>query len=90
MDKTSEELRSDFQSYFDSTVTQWQIRLTPGIKRNVQIFIWFMRDEMRMGYNTSHDQFDYNKTGKFLRRFNTQKSPFRNQRHFQKQQSQGN
>ena len=36
MDKTSEELRSDFKSYSDLTVAQGQIRLTLGVNRNIQ------------------------------------------------------
>ena len=35
MDKTSEELRSDFKTYSDLIVAQGQIRLTPGVKRNI-------------------------------------------------------
>ena len=71
MDKTSEELRSDFKTYSDLIVAQGQIRLTPGVKRNIQAYIQFVRDEIRMGRDPKSVQFDIGETGTLLRRFNT-------------------
>ena len=45
MDKTWEELDSDFKSYTDLTQLQGQIRLLPGIKRSIKGFIQWVRDE---------------------------------------------
>ena len=53
MDKTWEELDTDFKSYTDLTQNQGQIRLLPGIKRNLKGFIQWVRDEFRLGRNPS-------------------------------------
>ena len=45
MDKTWEELDTDFKSYTDLTHAQGQIRFLPGIKRNLKGFIQWVRDE---------------------------------------------
>ena len=45
MDKTWEELDTDFKSYTNLTQHQGQIRLLPGIKRNLKGLIQWVRDE---------------------------------------------
>ena len=71
MDKTSKELRTDLKTYSDLTIAQGQIRLTPGVKRNIQAYIQFVRDEIRMGRDPKSVRFDIGETGTLLRRFNT-------------------
>ena len=48
MDKTWEELDTDFKSYTDLTQNQGQIHLLPGIKRHLKGFIQWVRDEFRL------------------------------------------
>ena len=45
MDKKFVELDSDFKTYSNLNQTQGQIRLLPGIKRNIKAFIKWVRDE---------------------------------------------
>ena len=45
MDKTFEDLHSDFKTYSDLTIGQGQIRLVPGIKNKIRAFIQWCRDE---------------------------------------------
>ena len=71
MDKTLEELRSDFKNNSYLTVAQGQIRLTPGVKRNIQAYIQIVMDEIHMGRDPKSEQFDIGETGTLLRRFNT-------------------
>ena len=45
MDKTHKELDSDFKTYSDLTQNQGQIRITPGVKKNIKAFVQWSRDE---------------------------------------------
>ncbi len=45
MDKTHGELDLDFKTYSDLTQTQGQIRVTPGIKKNIKAFLQWSRDK---------------------------------------------
>ena len=73
MDKTHEELDSDFKTYSDLTQAQGQIRITPGIKKNIKAFLQWARDEYRLGRNPRYGRFDVNDTQKFMRRYKTHK-----------------
>ena len=71
LDKSFEELDADFKTYSDLTVTQGQIRLSPGVKRNVRAFIQWVRDEVRLGRNPSHTAFPVANAAMLLRRYKT-------------------
>ena len=45
LDKTHEELDADFKTYSELTQVQGQIRLLPGVKRNIKAFIQWVQDE---------------------------------------------
>ena len=45
MDKTHKELDSDFKTYSDLTQNQGQIRITPGVKKNIKAFVQWSRDK---------------------------------------------
>ena len=51
MDKTFVELDSNFKTYYDLIQAQGQIRLLPGIKRNIKVFIQWVRYEKGLGRN---------------------------------------
>ena len=48
-DKEQDELKEDLKSYGQLTVAQGRIRLNPGVKRNVQAFMHWCRDQSRRG-----------------------------------------
>ena len=73
MDKTHEELDSDFKTYSDLTQAQGQIRITPGIKKNIKAFLQWSRDEYRLGRSPEYGRFDIRETQKFIRRYKTHK-----------------
>ena len=89
MDKSVEELRIDLKSYSDLTMNQGQIRLLPGIKRNIQAFIQFARDEMRQGRDPQNVAFDPGTTGILLRRYATHKRFMEKSKHYWIQQNLG-
>ena len=57
MEKTMEELEADLKSYSTLTAANGKITLNPSIKRNIRAFMQWCRDEIRMGRNPSHQQF---------------------------------
>ena len=70
MDKSIEDLKSDFKSYTDLTVAQGQIRLMPGAKRNIQAFIQFIRDEICQDRDPSTIGFNSIRSAEYQRRYN--------------------
>ena len=73
MDKTWEELDTDFKSYTDLTQHQGQIRLLPGIKRNLKGLIQWVRDEFRLGRNPENAIFPVGQVPLLIRRHKTHK-----------------
>jgi len=73
MDKTWEELDIDFKSYTDLTQHQGQIRLLPGIKRNLKGLIQWVRDETRLGRNPANTAFSLLQVPMLIRRHKTHK-----------------
>ena len=49
MDLTFKELDDHFKTYTDPTVVQGQIRLRPGIQKNIKAIVKWTRDELRLG-----------------------------------------
>ena len=71
MDKTFEELDSNFKTYFDLTQGQGQIGLLPGIKRNIKAFIQWVRDDKCLGRNPETMAFPVVQAPALLRRYKT-------------------
>ena len=44
--KTNEEVKEDLKAYSTLTVAQGQIRLQPGVKRNLRAFIQWTKDRL--------------------------------------------
>ena len=57
MDKTFEEIDRNFKTYSDLTRAQGKIRLLTGIKRNIKVFILWIRDQQRLGRNPETMEF---------------------------------
>ena len=49
IDKDINDLEDDLKSYSSLTITQGQIRLTPGTKRNLRAFIQWSNDQIHTG-----------------------------------------
>jgi hypothetical protein len=49
MDITFKEVDDHFKTYSDLTMAQGQIRLRPGIFKNIEAFVQWARDELRLG-----------------------------------------
>ena len=56
-DKTFAKLDADFKSYSDLTATHGQIRLLPGVKRNIKSLIQWVQDRFRTGLDPQDDVF---------------------------------
>ena len=69
MDKAHEELDSDFKTYSDLTQAQGQIRITPGVKKNIKALLRWARDEYRLGRNTEFGRFNKADTQVLIRRY---------------------
>ena len=68
MDKTSTELDEELKSYSSLTVTNGQIRLAPGVKRNIRAFIQWVRDKYRLGEDPTQVTFDVNTAAIYIKR----------------------
>ena len=73
MDKTHSELDSDFKTYSDLTQAQGQIRVTPGVKKNIKAFLQWTRDKYRLGRNPEFGVFKKEDTQTLMRRYKTHK-----------------
>lgn len=71
MDKTHEELDLDFKSYSELTQAQGQIRLFPGVKRNIKAFVQWTRDCIRQGDDPTTVPFPANDVATLMRRYKT-------------------
>ena len=73
MDKTHEELDSDFKNYFDLTQAQGQISITPGVKKNIKAFLQWARDKYRLERNPEFGRFSKADTQVLIRRYKMHK-----------------
>jgi len=71
MDITFKELDEHFKTYSDLTVAQGQIRLRPGIRKNVKAFVQWTRDEIRLGHDPSQTPFPIHSVNDLIRRHKT-------------------
>ena len=67
-DKTFAELDADFKSYSDLTAMQGQIRLLPGVKRNIKSLIQWAQDQFRTGQDPQDNIFPIANVTLLLRR----------------------
>ena len=49
IDKTFEDLDTEFKGYSDLTQAQGQIRLLPGTKRKIKAFVQWVKEQYRLG-----------------------------------------
>ena len=68
MDKTMDELDSDFKTFSGLTAAQGQIRLLPGVKRSIKAFVQWTRDEIRLDRDPSLIAFPVAQTATLIRR----------------------
>lgn len=71
MDKDWSEVTDDLKSYSTLTQTQGQIRLLPGVKKNLKAFIQWARDEIRMSRDPSTAAFPVGRVNELIRRAKT-------------------
>ena len=71
LNKTYEELDADFKSFSELTQAQGQIRLLPGVKRNVRAFIQWVCDQTRLGLNPVNSPFPVVRAAALIRRQKT-------------------
>ena len=71
MDITFKELDEYFKTYFDLTVAQGQIRLSPGIRKSIKAFVQWTRDEILLGRDPSSTAFPIDQVVDLIRRYNT-------------------
>ena len=71
MDKSIMKLEDDFKSYSAVTLAQGQIRLNPGIKKNIKAFIQWCRDLIRVGRNPEDEVFPVPDAQDLIRHYKT-------------------
>ena len=74
MDKTFSALDEDWKTYSNVTITNGQIRLLPGVKKNIRAFVQWSRDKIRLGENPADDPFPVDEAYTILRRYHTHKN----------------
>ena len=74
MDKSFTDIDEDFKSYGALTAVQGQIRVNPGIKRNVKAFIQWTRDQICTSEDPSAIPFPIDQVSKLLIRYNSHQS----------------
>ncbi|KAI2502013.1 Reverse transcriptase (RNA-dependent DNA polymerase) [Fragilaria crotonensis] len=71
LDITFKELDEHFKTYSDLTVAQGQIRIRPGIRKNIKAFVQWTRDELRLGRDPTESPFPIELVGDLIRRYRT-------------------
>ena len=71
MDKSHKDLGDDFKSFSTLTQVQGQIRLIPRVKKRIQAFVQWTRDEVRLGRDPHLTPFPVAMTSILIRRYNT-------------------
>ena len=66
--KSNEELKEDLKTYSSLTVAQGQIRLQPGVKRNLRAFIQWSKDRLRRSEDPTVTPFPVATTPALIRR----------------------
>ena len=71
MDKSFEELDSDFKTFSELTANQGQIRLLPGVKLKIKSFVQWVRDEKRLGRDPKYTVYPVADVAVHMRRYKT-------------------
>ena len=66
--KSNDELKEDLKAYSGLTAAQGQIRLNPGIKRNLRAFIQWTKDRLRRSEDPAAVPFPVANTADLIRR----------------------
>ena len=74
MDKTFSALDEDWKTYSSVTQTNGQIRLLPGVKKNIRALVQWVRDRIRLGENPADTPFPVAEASAILRRYHTHKN----------------
>jgi hypothetical protein len=70
-DLTFKELDEHFKTYSDLTVQQGQIRVRPGVRKNIKAFVQWACDEFRLGRDPGTVAFPINQVSDLIRRYKT-------------------
>jgi hypothetical protein len=70
-DVTFKELDEHFKTYSELNVQQGQIRLNPGVRKNIKAFVQWTRDELRLGRDPSATAFPIAQVTDLIRRYHT-------------------
>lgn len=71
MDKDFEELDADFKTFSSLNINQGQIRLHPGVKRNIKAFVQWTRDQFCLGMTPWTQPFPVQDSADLMRRYKT-------------------
>ena len=71
MDKSQDDIESDFKSFSVLTQAQGQIRMIPRVKKRIKAFVQWTRDEIRLGRDPSLSAYPVADTATLMRRYNT-------------------
>ena len=71
MDLTFKELHDHFKTYSEVTVAQGQIRFRPGTRKNIQTFVQWTRDEIRLGRDPGATAFPVDRVSNLILRYKT-------------------
>ena len=66
--KTSEEIKEDLKTYSSLTIGQGQIRLQPGVRRNLRAFVQWTKDRLRRSEDPAATPFPVINTPDLIRR----------------------
>ena len=69
MDNTYVKLDDDLKSYSNLTAAHGQIRLTPGGKKNIKVFIQWTRDQICLGIDPITVRFPVSNASGFIKRY---------------------
>jgi hypothetical protein len=72
-DMTFKELDDHFKTYSELSVAQGQIRVRPGMRKNIKAFVQWTRDKLQLGCDPSASVFPINQVSDFSRRYKTHK-----------------
>ena len=71
MDKSIASLEDDWKTFSSLTVNQGQIRLRPGVKKNIRALTHWARDEIRMGRDPNNTPFPIGQVADLIQRQTT-------------------
>ncbi|KAI2503573.1 hypothetical protein MHU86_10860 [Fragilaria crotonensis] len=70
-DMTFKEMDDHFKTYSELSAAQGQIRVRPGVRKNIKAFVQWTRDELRLGREPSASAFPIDQVSDLIRRYKT-------------------